>query len=178
MKTILSQSLIERGKGTYFRSNRPLTEFACTNLELFLTGYDKDSTQVCNGNTTAIVTIDGSTKTFQVLLYGEEILNVVKVAAEVISLKVAFTDFYDGFGQPTTTVAERLNGLLDRLGIYQVIPKGTRVFRDKLSNMTYLGRGENKIAVGEKFANFVYIRPSIDDLDIASGFFGSEVVND
>jgi hypothetical protein len=49
------------------------------------------------------------------------------------------------------------------------------VFRDPSQDLAYLGRGENKIAVGEEYANSVYIRPNPDELDIVGSLIEHEV---
>ena len=175
MANAFSQLSACRKKGAILRSNRPLTEFGCVRLENFLTASLDANCQFSNGNTTVLAETDGHLKSFRVLLFGEEILEVLLCEQKPASIKVSFTTFYDHFGQPTTTTVERLNGLLDRLGVYGILPTGTRVFRGPCKTMTYLGHGDNKIAVGEDYAHFVYIRPSIDELDIVSGFFSREV---
>lgn len=170
MSPITCQAINRRGSGIYFRSNRPLTEFACANLDLFLVGYSKNSQQFSNGNTAVFIEVEKTTAVFRVTLFGEEILNVLKSDGKVVSVKVGFTSFYDRFGQPTNTTAERLNGLLDRLGIYGVLPKKTRVFRDQEQRITYLGKGDNRITVNKGYVNHVYIRPNNTELDIAGSF--------
>jgi hypothetical protein len=157
------------------RSNRPLTEFACTHLGLFLTGHYEGSGKRTKGNTTVVYEIEKQIQKLRVFLFGEEILSVVLNNWKVFSIRVSFTSFYDHFGQPTTTTSERLNGLLDRLGAYQIIPNGTRVFRDPSQDLAYLGRGENKIAVGQEYADSVYIRPNPDELDIVGALIEHEV---
>jgi hypothetical protein len=157
------------------RSNRPLTEFACTHLGLFLTGHYEGSGKRAKGNTTVVYEVEKQLQKLRVFLFGEEILSIVLNNWKVFSICVSFTGFYDHFGRPTTTTSERLNGLLDRLGAYRIITSGTRIFRDPGQDLAYLGRGENKIAVGEEYANSVYIRPGTDELDIVGTLIEHEV---
>lgn len=166
---------IRRGEGTFLRSNRPLTEFACVHLGLFLTGHYEGSGKRTKGNTTIVYEIEKRLQKLTVFLFEEEIMSIVLNNWKVFSIRVSFTSFYDQFGQPTTTTSERLNGLLDRLGAYRIIPTGTRVFRDPYQDLTYLGRGENKIAVGEDYADSVYIRPNPDELDIVGSLIEHEL---
>lgn len=168
-------ALIGRGQGTYLRSNRPLTEFACTHLGLFLTGHYRGSGQRTKGNTTIVYEIERRIQLLKVYLFDEEILSVLLAEWKPVSVRVSFTNFYDRDGQPTTTTIERLNGLLDRLGAYAVLPEGTRVFRDADQGLTYLGRRDDKIAVGEEYAESVFIRPHPTDLDIVGTLLSYEV---
>ena len=148
------------------RSNRSLTEFACMNLGFFLTGYYQGSGSRSSSNTTVVYKIEKEVQSFEVFLFDQLILRVVLNNWKVFSVQVGFTSFFDHYGQPTATTAERLNGLLDRLGRYQVIPTGVRVFRDETHTLTYLGRGDDKVAVGRDLADLVFIRPNAEQLDI------------
>jgi len=178
-----TRKLIVRGEGNLLcttqgdrlRSNRPVTEFACKHLGFFLTGHYKTSGKRSNANTVLVYEIEEHVQSFKVNLYGEEILSILLSDWKPVSVLVSFTDFYDRLGQPTITTAERLNGLLDRLGAYGVLPKGTRVFRDPSQGLTYLGKGDNKIAVGRDYAEFVYLRPSAKELDIVGSIIAHEV---
>ena len=174
MTTAFAEKLIVRGEGNLLcttegdrlRSNRPVTEFACKHLGLFLTGHYKTSGKRTNVNTVLVYEIEEHAQSLKVFLFNEEILSILLSDWKPVSVLVSFTDFYDHLGQPTVTTAERLNGLLDRLGAYGVLPKGTRVFRDHSQGLSYLGKGDNKIAVGRRYAEFVYLRPSVNELDI------------
>lgn len=175
VSSFFKQRPIRRGEGDYLRSNRPLTEFACTHLGLFLTGHYQGSGKRTQANTTATYEIEKQRQLFKVYLFEEEILSVMLSNWKPVSVRVSFTNFYDKNGCPTTTTCERLNGLLDRLGAYCILPKSTRVFRDPNQGLTYLGRGDNKIAVGEKYANSVYIRPDTNELEIIASELYYEV---
>lgn len=149
------------------RSNRPLTEFACRHLDAFLESRRSIASTLANGNTTVAVRSESTHDLLKVYLFNDEILSVTR-SARGVSVRVSFTSYYDHFGQPTATTCERLNGLLDRLGCHEVLPVGVRVFRDHSTDepLTYLGRGEDKIAVGEGLAESVYIKASPVKLDI------------
>lgn len=157
------------------RSNRPLTEFACRRLDAFLESQRSIDSTTTNGNTTVVVASNEVFDSFRVFLFNEEILSLVR-SARGTSVRVSFTSYYDYFGQPTGTTLERLNGLLDRLGCHGVLPTGTRVFRDKSlpEPITYLGRGDDKIAVGSGLAESVYIKASPITLNI----IGTELSHD
>jgi hypothetical protein len=145
--------------GLGVRSNRPLTEFACTHLGLFLTGYYDGLGERSKGNTSIQYEVKKDIQVLKVSLYDEEILEVKMSNWKACSVKVSFTSFYDDEGKPTTTTIERLNGLLDRLGSYRIIPEGIRVFRDPSQGVAYIGSGDNKIAVGKKYVTAVMITP-------------------
>ena len=156
------------------RSNRPLTEFACSVLDDFIAGDPLDSpSSQKKGNTTAEIAINGSRKTFTVSLFDSPILTLIWNGTKFSSIVIGFTKFYDSHGQPSSTTAERLNGLLDRLGAAGIIPQGTRVFRDNEWHTTYFGRGDEKIAVGEELAHWIYLMPDPEKLVICG--YGSTI---
>lgn len=162
-------------KNLVVRSNRPLTEFACRHLDAFLESRRSIASTLANGNTTVAVRSEPTHDLLKVFLFNDEILSVTR-SARGTSVRVSFTSYYDHFGQPTATTCERLNGLLDRLGCHEVLPTGVRVFRDHSSDepLTYLGRGDDKIAVGEGLAESVYIKASPIKLNI----IGTELSHD
>ena len=151
------------------RSNRPLTEFACQALERFLAGGLQKEINVTKNNTTVKITKTNTVSTFNVKLFEEDILVLTMNNGKPLSICVSFTSFYDSYGQPSSTTAERLNGLLDRLGVLGIIPKGVRLFRDQEYHTTYLGKGDNKVAVGKNLFLSVNIKPVSDRLAF-SGF--------
>lgn len=153
------------------RSNRPLTHFACQQLAAFFesTQGPKDNYKAVKGNT-GVVRGDSE---FLVTLYGEPILRIVRPGTGQIPsrIEVLLTSTFDGEGKPTRTVRERLNGLLDTLGRLGVIPTGVRLFVDSSYGVSYLGRGDDKIAVGRDFAHSVVINPDHRFLDFQSAVF-------
>jgi hypothetical protein len=78
-------------------------------------------------------------------------------------LSVGLGEYFDGYGCPTRTTVERLNGLLDCLGFHGVIPEGVRVFRDSIEDIFYLGKGDNKIAVGKRYAKNIMLQTDPED---------------
>lgn len=170
-----TDTVLKRGQGTFIRSNRPLTEWACTQLGFFLVGHYQGSGVRTQGNTTIKYEVETRTQFLEVFLFNEPILKLILSDWKIASIQVMFTSYYDHFGQPTLTTCERLNGLLDRLGGYQAIPSGVRVFRDESQRLTYLGKGDDKIAVGEGLADVVFIRPNVDVLDIVGDMIIHEV---
>lgn len=151
------------------RSNRPLTEFACRFLDDFVLTANKDSFQSTQKNTMVRVITDGGVRQFIVLLYDEEIFRLTVVSNKAVSVRISFTNFYDVYGQPSSTTAERLNGLLDALGALGVLPQGVRIFRDQEYYTTYLGKGDEKVAIGKDLLSTVYIKPDKEKL-IFAGF--------
>jgi len=149
------------------RSNRPITEFACKELQRFVLDNFQDDYQVEEKNTTIKVVRDRAIRVIQVFLYEEEILKLVMTDDMSVSLSLSFTSFFDSYGQPTTTTCERLNGLLDRLGILGILPQGVRLFRDQEYHTTYVGKGDEKVAIGQDLFTSVYITPDQNRLIFA-----------
>lgn len=146
------------------RSNRPLTEFACRCLDDFVLNKVSDSYHSNQKNTGVHVIVDGSMSEFIVFLYEEEVFRLVMMDHKPISIKLSFTSFYDSYGQPSSTTAERLNGLLDSSFALGLIPQGVRIFRDQEYYTTYIGRGDEKIAIGSNLVGSVYIKPDKEKL--------------
>lgn len=144
------------------RSNRPLTHWACTHLGFFLMQQYQASGSRRQGQTVVEYRITKRTQSFHVLLYGSPILDVFCDDWKVFSIRIGLTDFFDGYGRPTNTVRERLNGLLDRLSSFRLLPGRVRIFKDPEFAVTYLGSGEEKIPVGENYATSVFLKPSPD----------------
>lgn len=149
------------------RSNRPLTEFVCRLLDDFALSKNTDSFQSIQKNTTVRVLNDGNVKRFIALLYEEEIFHLTFVSGKAVSIKISFTTFFDAYGQPSSTTAERLNGLLDSLGVLGILPQGVRVFRDQEYYTTYIGKGDEKVAIGEDLFTTVFIKPDRNNLIFA-----------
>lgn len=173
MTTAYRDRPIRRGEGEYLRSNKPQTEFACSHLDFFLTGNYRGSGQRTRGKTTVVYEIENRVQSFKVLISGQEVLSVLLEEWKPFSVRVSFSEHCDHKGKPIT--AERLNGLLDRLGAYEILPKGVRIFYDSTEKLIYLGKGDNKIAVGEEYAREVYVRPNQEELDIVGSVLYHEV---
>lgn len=144
------------------RSNRPLTQYACDFLDEFLKGK-LDSCEHSNENTAIRCNITKSSATtverFSVLLYGAEILDILMCDEHPVHVKVGISKQFTIEGYPKKTTIERLNGLLDELGGHGIIPAGVRIFKDRIENLFYLGKGDNKIAVGKGLATEVLLAP-------------------
>lgn len=147
------------------RSNKPLTAFACSALRRFLDGKFRptDHYKETRGNTS--VSVDGLV--FRTYLYDQPIFTALVADGKVNSVQVSFTSTYDSAGVPTRTVRERLNGLLDTLGQKHVLPYNVRIFIDPAYEVAYLGRGDERIAVGRDLVQAVTIAPSPDFLNIS-----------
>lgn len=142
------------------RSNRPLTQFACRLTEDFLLGKLEPKKYIVN-NTRVDCTENKTSTTLTVRLFNAQILTVSLSLPkeEPLHVSIGIGDVFTNTGHPTRTSIERLNGLLDSLGIHGIIPEGVRVFKDSRNDMFYLGKGENKIPVGEHYARNVTLRP-------------------
>lgn len=144
------------------RSNRPLTQYACDFLDDFLKGK-LDSCEYSNENTAVKCIVSKSPVTtiesFEVSLYSAKILEVVVSGGKAIFVKVSTGSHFTIEGYPKKTTIERLNGLLDELGGHMVIPEGVRIFKDRIENLFYLGKGDNKIAIGKGLATEIILQP-------------------
>ena len=149
------------------RSNRPLTQFACELLDKFMLGKLEPGFYE-NCNTSVECLEDRATKTVVISLFNRPIINLSLMLPdeEPFYLSVGLGEYFDGFGLPTKTTVERLNGLLDGLGFHGVIPEGVRVFKDPVESMVYLGKGDNKIAVGKKYAKNIILDTASEDFRV------------
>lgn len=151
------------------RSNRTLTDFTCKFLDGFLTGKYIGRGERIKGNTAVFYDADEINQHFIVTLFGSEIFTFTMKHWRPTAVRVSFGNYFDVHGQPTTTTVERLNGLLNFLAMEDIIPDGVRVFRDPEQRLTYIGRGEEKIAVGAKYANDILIEPHVRQLTMFGG---------
>ena len=92
------------------------------------------------------------------------IMQVRKKAGEILDVYVFSGFYYDFDGNPTRTVRERLNGLLDALGDKGIIPVGVRVIVDKEYSMCYVARGDNMVALNKDYCDMIGIKPCCDSL--------------
>ena len=130
------------------RSNRPLTQFAVRELQRVLQSsptveaYDSFS-----GNTGVVWTEE--ILTFS--LHGRKILELEFQGDNFVGLWVFDGAFFDKRGGLSNTTRERLNGLLDELGNQCLIPEGVRVFNNKETGTSFVGRGEQRAPLGASF---------------------------
>lgn len=148
------------------RSNRPLTQFACDELTKCIHSFKTDSYSVSKGNT-RVESITGPKLTHcKIYLHDDNILSLILMDCTPVSLRLSFGSRFTEDGHPKKTTIERLNGLLDSLSVHMIIPPGVRIFRDKLSDCYYLGKGEDKIMVGKNYATCLMLKPSPSDFQI------------
>ena len=128
------------------RSNRQLTQFAVNKLRQYMVYGGEAFQDEAAGNTSVrLIKCDACPSThLEVSLFGQKILHIVPSPfnERVVAAVAVFTgDFYDSKGRPSRTTRERLNGLLDALGVAGFIPEGVRVFLREDSSCC-LGKGE------------------------------------
>lgn len=145
------------------RSNRPLTQFACGCLDLFMSINTYRTTRT-RGNTTIKCYKENEVKKFQAFVCDERIMELVTYENEPVRISVCVGDSFDAEGNPNEDIKERLNGLLDALGAYQVLPDGVRLFKDRDEEIFYLGRGDVKVPVGLLYAREVLIQAGVAEL--------------
>lgn len=154
------------------RSNRPLTQFACQLLDQFMTDRLEEG-QYENCNTLVKCWSVKENRVFSVHLYETELLNLVlNDLDEPVYIKLSIGDRFPYNGAPSRAVIERLNGLLDGLGIHGIIPEGVRIFKDRDQGIFYFGNNATKVAVGRKFARNIVIDSDSSDLRIESTDIG------
>lgn len=149
------------------RSNRPVTEFACNLTNRFLMGTLEPGKQALN-NTSVSCTESKSAVNLFVDLFDHTILDILLAlpTEEPIHVRISVGDYFDGYGHPTKTTIERLNGLLDCIGSHGIIPEGVRIFKDRSTDTFYLGKGDKRIPVGKKYARNVFLKPNCDEFII------------
>lgn len=151
------------------RSNRPLTEFACGFLARFLTGKYLGEGSEQRGNTLVKYRADPTFQELSISIFDDEIFCMSMTEWTPSLITISFGNYYDDYGRPSTTTVERLNGLLNRLAIFRVIPNNVRIFRDPEHRLSYLGRFDEKIAVGKSYARSIDIKPNPGKLILIGG---------
>lgn len=146
------------------RSNRPLTQFACDCLEDWLQGRANNFRKTKNNTT--VDSVSGIHDYFKVYLWGEEIISLTGMHGKINSIRVSFGSFFDNDGCPSKTTKERLNGLLEQLGYYRLIPENVRVFKDRETGLNYLGKDKNRVAVGRDYARTLLVKPNADNFQV------------
>lgn len=138
------------------RSNRPLTQFACGCLDVFLLieNYETDRSK---GNTSVKCYNHDDARVFQVALNGIKILEAVFFGNQPITFCAIFDTKFKIDENFRSIAIERLNGLLDSFSLYQIIPPGIRVFRDREEDAYFLGRGNNRFALSENTKDQILI---------------------
>ncbi len=145
------------------RSNRPLTQFACGCLDLFMS-INTYETARTKGNTTVKCYKENNVKKFQTFVCDEQIIELVTYDNEPVRLSVCVGNRFEADGNPNEDIKERLNGLLDALGAYKVLPDGVRLFKDRDEEIFYLGKGEVKVPVGLLYAREIVIQVGATEL--------------
>jgi len=153
------QSSIQRKS----RSNRPLTQFACGCLDLFMSINAYETARI-RGNTAVKCYKENNVKKFQAFVCDEQILELVTYDNEPVHLSVCVGSRFDADGNPNEDIKERLNGLLDALGAYRVLPDGVRLFKDRDEEIFYLGKGEVKVPIGLLYAREIVIQVGATEL--------------
>jgi hypothetical protein len=148
------------------RSNKPLTQFACSILEDFI----EDSLDPGNwqsGNTSVSCKKINGQKSLIVCLYETKLLDLVYDRNDkVIHLCLSIGNRFDPGGAPSRAVVERLNGILDTLGRFGILPEDTRFFKDREENVYYFGRNDERVAVGQNYARNIILESSAYCLNI------------
>lgn len=152
------------------RSNRFLTQFACGSLDLFL-ALPCYKTERNKGDTTVKCYSDGKARRFQAFVRGEQIMEVVAFNDEPVEVNVCVGQSFEDDGGPSDSVLERLNGLLDALGSYSVLPKGVRVFHDRMEEIFYFGKGEEKVPVGLFYAHNIKVEADPEHLKMTADIY-------
>lgn len=150
------------------RSNRPLTQYVCCHLDRFVSGHMEQG-EFKDTNTSVACLVSRKERTFSAYLYETELLNlVVDPEGQPLYIKISVGDRFIK-GVPAKAVLERLNGILDNLGIHGFIPERVRIFKNRETGVFYLGcNGEESIAMGKRFAHNVTISPDPYELIIES----------
>lgn len=153
-------------EGPVKRSNRPLTHFACLAIDRFFSNQEKGTGEGTQGNTSYVISTTPKDRNISVFLYETELLNMVIDNDEnVVHVAISVGDRFSHDGSPSQAVVERLNGILDTIGLHGAIPEGVRVFKDQVNKVTCIGKGEIKIPLGFRYARNVLIKPDEQDFE-------------
>lgn len=152
------------------RSNRPLTQFACNQLVRCVGGLARSSYEEERGNTKVVYTRGPMVQNFQVLLCEQPICSVLTTTpsngvVQIVSMAIGIGQSLDSEGNPRKTTVERLNGLLDRLSDYKVIPEGVRVFYNREERCYAIGKGDDYVTLGVSRSTGVMINPNPDQFE-------------
>ena len=153
------------------RSNKPVTQFACRE---FVKCHRRVSGELYESrleSTSIKCQTEDPVKSIKAYLFDREILSVILVNSEAVSIRLNFDGNISADGRPSGLLVERLNGLLDQLGIVGMLPMGVRLFRNRDTGDFYLGKGDDCILIGRDYAKSVLITPSavkllIQDINI------------
>lgn len=146
------------------RSNRPVTQFAVDCITKFISNGLDDGKYI-NHNTTVACNVTNRDRSISVFLHETELVNlVIDRNDEPIHLSVSIGSRFTPQGNPAETVIERLNGILDILGIDGIIPEGVRIFKDRENNRFCIGKGDHFIPVGQRYAKNILIQPDAYEL--------------
>lgn len=133
--------------------------------------------QAEKGNTKVECVTSQLLKVLKVYLCDQEIVSLLmadagtlqqgtQTGASVCSIRVSIGDSFTFDGYPRKTTVERLNGILDKLSDYNVIPLGVRMYKHREQDTYALGKGDDYIAVGQKAAKQAIITPDANRLII------------
>jgi len=130
------------------RSNRQLTQLAVDQLRIALTyGPDKLKKQTFGNTEVEVVHCTCPCQRaphIEFRLFGKPIMEAYTSPMNhhlIVGTVIKTGDFYDSKGRPSRTTRERLNGLLDALGVAGFIPEGVRVFLRE-NGGCYVGKGD------------------------------------
>ena len=115
------------------RSNRQLTQFAVDRVRGHLMQGPIPGTSSAGNTEVAVERCGHCDRPDHILvkLFGKTIMRIYLSPLNnrtPVGVLLNTGDFYDSKGRPSRTTRERLNGLLDFLCTYKVLPEGVRVF--------------------------------------------------
>ena len=130
-----------------YRSNRPLTAFAVSKIEEYLSGNGFKDQEA--GNTAVSLRRNGDMEYLEVRLFDKPIAQLCFIENIFQGIRVLNGEFFDSVGNPSRTTRERLNGILDWIGVEGLIPEGVRVFLAQDGSACYIGRKELRRPLGD-----------------------------
>lgn len=131
------------------RSNRPLTQFAVQKLRSFLDDGAAGFKPGASHNTAVSYSREHDYNVLAFWLFDQRIMEITLEGEHVLEVTILDGGTYDNNGNPTKTTRERLNGLLDTLGAYCLIPEGVRVFVKE--DRCYVGLGSVVAPLGKGY---------------------------
>ena len=128
------------------RSNRQLTQFAVDRIKYHIAKGPVPGTSAAGNTEVEVRRSSCCDRPDQILvkLFNKLIMKIYLSPVNnrtPVGIVLQTGDFYDSKGRPSRTTRERLNGILDSLGAFNVIPEGTRVFIGE-DGTCHIGKGE------------------------------------
>jgi hypothetical protein len=152
------------------RSNRPLTQFACDEIRKFISNPDAGNRKTQAGNTAVECAKENNFRHCHVYLHDQMLMSLFILSSGKTFFSITLSGNLDYKGKPRKVAVERLNGLLDSLSTFSLLPRGVRIFDSGYEDSCYIGKGDNAVLVGGRYADSVIIKADHESLDFMKDY--------